>query len=129
MPSLSEQSLVVDVLNDSTIHITWTQDGQVPFDHAEFYGYEVAYYHDGIPDFFAGPNITHNASVEVQNFLLTNLVPEKEYHLFVWPYRTMNGEMEYGKPTAMAVAHTLKSECLGYNVQCMYFSTTCRACS
>ena len=100
--SLAGKKPFVSRVNRNTIAITWTQDSTIPSDRAEYYGYTIAYKEtDASSDFINGQRSPHDATKQMQSFALTNenIEYDKNHSFIVRPYRTMDGELQYGLPS------------------------------
>ncbi|ELU12972.1 hypothetical protein CAPTEDRAFT_193075 [Capitella teleta] len=99
LPSLDGSHMFLKRMNESAVAITWTQDPGIPDNHAEFYGYTVAYA-EGSGDFTDGPSVPHNVSIKNRIMIVTNIQSDNDYRFEVRMYREMDGEKEYGLPSA-----------------------------
>ncbi|ELU02323.1 hypothetical protein CAPTEDRAFT_226478 [Capitella teleta] len=99
LPSLDGSHVFLKRMNESAVAITWTQDPGIPDKHAEYYGYTVAYA-EGSGDFIDGPSVPHNASIKNRIMIVANIQSYNDYRFNVLMYRKMDGEQEYGLPSA-----------------------------
>ncbi|ELU10965.1 hypothetical protein CAPTEDRAFT_201656 [Capitella teleta] len=99
LPSLDGSHVFLKRMSESAVAITWTQDPWIPDKHAEYYGYTVAYA-EGSGDFTDGPSVPHNVSIKNRVMIVTNIQSDNDYRFKVRMYREMDGEKEYGLPSA-----------------------------
>ncbi|ELT98740.1 hypothetical protein CAPTEDRAFT_212884 [Capitella teleta] len=94
-PTLKGSFPSVNRNNESAMSITWTQDPAIPDNHAQYYGYTVAYA-VSYGDMIMGPSIAHDPSTETRSVVVPDVFPCMEYDVQVRPYRKVYGVKQYG---------------------------------